>query len=69
MNALFKKEGWDALLHGIVAGALVLVLKGIAHYVFEADIPFAYGLAAVTVIVVGGIRLFAHAQDGSSHEA
>jgi hypothetical protein len=70
MNAVFIKEGWDALMHGAVAGALVLVLNGIGHYVFEApDIPFAYGLTAVTVIVVAAIRLFAHTHDGSSHGA
>lgn len=70
MNRMFKKVGWDALLHGAVAGALVLVLNAIGHFVFEAaEIPFAYGLAAVTVIVVAAIRLFAHSHGDSSHGA
>jgi hypothetical protein len=66
MSTLFNKEVRDALFHGLVAGVLVLVLNGIGHYVFEAPaIPFAWGLAAVLVVIVTAVQLFVHPHDGS----
>ena len=69
MNALFYKEGWDALIHGVIAGGLVLLLNTIGHEVFEApEIPFLYGIAIAIALVVVAIRLFRHPHDGSHHE-
>ena len=66
MNTLSNKEVWDALFHGILAGAVVLVINGIGHYVFEApEVPYAYGVAAVMTAVVAAIRLLAHSDAGS----
>ena len=69
MNALFYKEGWDALIHGVVAGALVLLLNTIGHEVFEApEIPFHYGVAIGIALVVIALRFFRHPHDGSRRE-
>jgi hypothetical protein len=69
MNINIHKDMWDALLHGLVAGILVLLLDGIGRYVFEAPaIPFVYGLAAAMVALVTAVRLYAQHNAGSRRE-
>jgi hypothetical protein len=70
MSTLFKKEGWDAMCHGAVAGVLVLLLNGIGHYGFDApEIPFVYGVAVAFAIVVTVVRLAVRPHDGSGRAA
>ncbi len=57
-------------VYSVVAGALLLVLNAIGHYVFEApEIPFVYGLAVAFAVIVAAIRSFAHPHDGSHRGA
>ena len=68
MYTLFDNKGWEALFHGALAGALVLVLNAIGHYVFDApEIPFAYAIALAFALLVIAIRSFLHPPDGSHH--
>ena len=70
MFTMSNKEVWDALFHGILAGAVVLVINGIGHYVFEApEIPYTYGVAAVMTALVAAIRLVVHSDAGSRNGA
>jgi hypothetical protein len=58
MNVLFNNEDRTALVHGIIAGALVLVLNSIGHDVFDAPaIPFVYGVASAFGLVITVVRL------------
>ena len=65
MNTLFNKEVREAMVHGIVAGVLVLVLNGIGHYVFEApEVPFAFGVAVLLAALVTAVEWFVHPHGG-----